>query len=91
LELAWQVTPDWFDPLRPLAEFVAGTSSKSDQELCNVLITAKDLGLPMRPNELMELAGARGLAKEFENAHPQGRPSSDGDPIEWVRYCTKAL
>jgi len=91
LELAWQVTPDWFDPLRQLAEFVAGTLSKSDQELCNVLMTARDLGVPMKPIELWMLAGARKGAKEFVDAFPQGRPSPEHAPIEWFRYCIKAL
>jgi hypothetical protein len=91
LELAWQIAPDWFDPLIALAEFITGDSSKSKQDLCNTIIMkSENLGLPMRFTELILLAGARRLAKELEENFPNGRPSP-GNSILWFRFFVKAL
>ncbi len=91
LELIWHIDQAWFDPLRSLAEFVTGGSLKPEQELCNALMTSKRLGLPMRSGELLQLEGARRLAKELEERFLNGRPSPDEDSILWFRFFVEAL
>lgn len=89
-ELAWQVTPDWFSPLRPLGEFVVG-ESRSDRELYDELVHQVDLGLPMRWFELSFLADARDLANQLQALLSEGRPSPKDKPIEWFHVIQKAL
>jgi len=91
LELAWQITPDWFDPVTALAEFITGDPLKPRQDLCNAIMKSKNLGLPMRFIELDLLATARRLAKELEANFRNGRPSPDGDSILWFRFFVEAL
>ncbi len=90
LQLSWQVTPDWFEPVRALAEFVC-EQSDTDPELCELLIRRTDVGLSPRPVDLFVFAGARRLAGELEQLFRNGRPSPEELPLDWFRCLEKAI
>ncbi len=91
VEIAWNVTPDWFEPLRSLAEFVLGWTDH-DQRLYEALIEAtQGLGVALPFLDLLIFAGARRLALELEQLFPAGRPSPDREPLDWFKFCIKAI
>lgn len=91
LDHAWQTVQDWFEHLRPLAEFIVRDHSKSERELCDAIMTTKTLGLPMRTGELMQLASARERAQKLQDIFLEGRPSSENDLIRWFDFFERAL
>lgn len=89
-ELLWQVAPDWFEPLRPLASFLLG-SLTSDRELCDSLLERRDIGIAQLSFSLSLLAGGRKLAIELEQSFPGGRPDPQEDSTSWLRFCVKGI
>lgn len=89
-ELLWQVVPDWFEPLRPLAYCIVGRTA-SDRELCESMQRLDDIGIATLPYSLLGLAGARRLAAEFEQLFPSGRPDPQQDFPQWLRFFVKGI
>ena len=89
LEAYWRSIPEWFESLRPLAEFVLRKKA-NDQELCSGLMTFTAIGTPMRPFEIKLFADARGLACNVEQEFPNGRPAPEHFPLDWFRFCQTA-
>lgn len=58
LQLVWKEEPEWFGPIRPLAEFVLQQTG-SDRDFCELLMGRTDVGLPPRLLDFLTFRGAR--------------------------------
>ena len=82
--------PEWFAPIRGLAEVVLGTRP-SDPEAIELLRNRPDLGFPPRGVDLIVFAGARELASKLERNFPAGAPSHETSLTDWLRFTESAI
>jgi len=89
-DLMFKVLPDWFQPIRDLAEVVFG-NRPTDAEMAGLLRERSDLGFPPRNEEILLFTGARDLAFVLERDFPAGAPSRETSPTEWLRFAETAI
>lgn len=89
-DLMFEALPEWFEPIRGLAEVVIGIVP-SDRKMVGLLRERPDLGFPPRTEEMLVFAGGRNLGAVLEQDFPAGAPSREKSLTEWLRFVTTVI